>query len=86
MIESRCGSLCNECEWRERTGCTGCTNLEKPFWGECAVKLCCEGKNLEHCGQCSDFPCELLKEFAYDKEHGDDGKRIEQCRIWAAVK
>jgi hypothetical protein len=24
----------------------------------------------------------LLKQFAYDKEQGDDGKRIEQCRKW----
>jgi hypothetical protein len=25
----------------------------------------------------------LLNQFAYDKEQGDDGKRIEQCRKWA---
>ena len=33
------------------------------------------------CGEC-DFPCDLLNQFAYDKEQGDDGKRIEQCRKW----
>jgi len=45
----------------------------EPFWGDsCPVKSCCEGKGLEHCGKCSDFPCELLSQFAYDKEQGDD--------------
>jgi hypothetical protein len=34
---------------------------------------------------CGDFPCDLLNQFAYDKEQGDNGKRIEQCRKWAGV-
>ena len=32
---------------------------------------------------CGGFPCDLLNMFAYDKEQGDNGKRIEQCRKWA---
>ena len=83
MIESRCGILCGECGYRESMGCKGCVNIEKPFWGDaCPVKSCCEGKGLENCGMCEAFPCELLNSFAYDKEHGDDGKRITQCRKW----
>ncbi|HNX65184.1 MAG TPA: DUF3795 domain-containing protein [Oscillospiraceae bacterium] len=83
MIESRCGILCGECEYRESMGCKGCVNIEKPFWGDaCPVKSCCEGKGLENCGMCEVFPCELLNSFAYDKEQGDDGKRILQCRKW----
>ncbi|MEW6710633.1 MAG: DUF3795 domain-containing protein, partial [Candidatus Riflebacteria bacterium] len=31
------------------------------------------------------FPCQLLNKFAYDKEQGDNGKRIEQCRLWAQL-
>jgi len=46
------------------------------------VKGCCENRGHEHCGQCPEFPCNLLNEFAYDKEQGDDGKRIETCRRW----
>lgn len=85
MITSRCGILCNECTYREQVGCTMCTQIEKPFWGEsCPVKSCCEEKGKEHCGQCAEFPCELLTSFAYDEEQGDGGKRIEQCRKWAA--
>lgn len=84
MIESRCGLLCSECEYREQMNCGGCVLIDKPFWGEsCPVKSCCESKNHEHCGQCKDFPCEILHKFAYDMEEGDNGKRIEQCRKWA---
>lgn len=83
MIQSRCGILCDECEYRESMNCKGCVTMDKPFWGEaCAVKSCCENKGLEHCGQCNSFPCKTLNEFAYDKEQGDNGKRIEQCKAW----
>jgi len=63
--------------------CEGCIAIDKPFWGDfCPVKSCCEGRGLEHCGQCTEFPCSLLNEFAYDKKQGDGGKRIEICRLW----
>ncbi len=83
MVESRCGILCDECEYKEKTGCKGCINIEKPFWGEkCPVKSCCEEKGNIHCGMCSEFPCELLNQYAYDENQGDNGKRIVQCRCW----
>ena len=85
MIESRCGILCSECEYREKVNCEGCVNISKPFWGDsCPVKDCCEGRGYAHCGQCLEFPCDLLNDFAYDKEQGDNGKRIETCRMWAS--
>lgn len=81
MIESRCGILCGKCGFKDT--CKGCTQIEKPFWGEsCPVKSCCEGKGHVHCGQCADFPCELSNRFAYDPEQGDNGLRLEQCRKW----
>lgn len=83
MVESRCGIVCTECEYKEKVNCLGCVNINKPFWGEqCLVKACCEKNEHLHCGECDIFPCELLKQFAYDKEQGDDGKKIEQCRKW----
>ncbi len=82
-VESRCGLLCNECEYREKMHCKGCINITKPFWGDCCpVKKCCEDKLLKHCGECTDFPCSLLNSFSYHEEQGDDGRRIEQCRVW----
>lgn len=83
MIESRCGILCSECGYREQMNCQGCTQIDKPFWGEsCPVKACCEEKELAHCGLCKDFVCDLLHQFAYDEVQGDEGKRIEQCKKW----
>ncbi|MEW6713263.1 MAG: DUF3795 domain-containing protein, partial [Candidatus Riflebacteria bacterium] len=34
MIESRCGIVCHECDYREKMNCGGCVNISKPFWGE----------------------------------------------------
>jgi len=85
MVESRCGILCSECPDGKAVGCVGCATMEKPFWGEsCPVKSCCESKSQEHCGTCSEFPCDLLNQYSFDKEHGDDGKRIEQCKAWCS--
>jgi len=32
MIESRCGILCGQCQYREQMGCAGCVNIQKPFY------------------------------------------------------
>ena len=87
MIESRCGIICSECEFKSRIGCAGCINIEHPFWGEiCPVKSCVETKELNHCGECEDFPCKLAKSYAYDEKQGDQGKRLEQWRCWGKIK
>lgn len=84
MIQSRCGVLCDECKYKDSVNCKGCVHISKPFWGEsCPLKSCCEEKSLEHCGLCDEFPCKVLEQFAYDKDQGDDGKRIIQCKQWA---
>ena len=82
MIESRCGLSCSQCTYRETMGCPGCVNTDNPFWGECRVKSCCEDRKADHCGECTELPCDVLKEFSYDPDHGDHGARIEQCRKW----
>ena len=81
-IESRCGIECSKCPYKESHGCEGCINIKNPFWGECLVKKCSEGKELSNCGECEAFPCETLNAFAFDKEQGDNGQRIETCKIW----
>ena len=55
----------------------------KPFHGECPVAICCQNKDFIHCGECPNIPCELLMKYSLDKEHGDNGMRIGQCRMWA---
>lgn len=87
IVDSRCGLLCSECSYRESTGCAGCVDTAKPFWGEiCPVKACCEGKKLSHCGECAEFVCALLNQFAFDPKQGDNGRRIEQCRAWTLLE
>ena len=82
MFESRCGVCCNSCERKERKECKGCLHMDKPFWGGiCGVKSCCEGKKLDFCGQCEEFPCEMLSNMG--KEQGFDPMvKIEQCKKW----
>ncbi len=83
MFESRCGVACGSCERKADVDCTGCLTMEKPFWGgNCGVKDCCEGKGLDHCGLCAEFPCEMIAtmgvEFGYDPK-----PRLDNCRKWA---
>lgn len=83
MYESRCGVCCDSCERKEAVHCSGCLNMEKPFWGGlCGVKACCEEKKLNHCGECTEFPCEMLSLMGVDQGF-DPTIKIEQCRKWA---
>ena len=69
MCCSKCGMDCNKCSRKEEFGCLGCNNMQSGYWGEkCEIKECCEGKKLEHCGFCPDFPCEMLREISFDDE------------------
>jgi len=84
MIDSRCGLHCTGCGWKESHGCGGCIETNgHPFHGACPVAACCQDKGFVHCGECPEIPCALLTQFSYDKKHGDDGARIEQCKKWA---
>jgi hypothetical protein len=46
--------------------CKGCWNITNDcFWkcgcGSLDFRVCCNEKNIEHCGECADFPCEHYK-------------------------
>lgn len=85
MIDSRCGLKCATCSYKESHGCKGCIETNgNPFHGECPVAVCCQSKENSHCGECSNFACNLLIEYSNDPVHGDDpkGARIEQCKSW----
>ena len=87
MIDSRCGLHCTDCDWKESHNCGGCIETSgNPFHGECPVAQCSINKNISHCGECSEIPCELLTQYSCDAEHGDDprGARIEQCKQWVS--
>ena len=68
-----CGEYCGFCLYykKEKTpSCSGCANHKgHPFWGECKLYACATEHKVEHCGLCTDFPCDLfVKQF--DPEHG----------------
>lgn len=71
--ESRCGVSCAACESFLGGGCPGCIAAEK----ECAVTACAKQKGRRFCGECGEFPCEILME--YEKQPGKAGC-VENCR------
>ena len=57
-----------------------------PFYEEeipCPVAVCVMQKGLSFCGECTDFPCQLLTDYSNDTEHGDNppGARITACKM-----
>jgi hypothetical protein len=61
-----CGRLCEFCDGYLDGPCRGCGyQLGETRRGECALFKCCvEQRGLEHCGLCSDFPCQLFVNHA----------------------
>ena len=86
MYQSRCGVWCDECERRESVNCQGCIHMEKTFWGGvCQVKVCCEEKGLAHCGECTQFPCDMCAHMGEDMGF-DPQPRLAKLREWASEK
>lgn len=84
MYESRCGICCNQCERKEEVDCKGCLEMKTTFWGgNCGVKSCCETKKLNHCGECGDFPCEMLATMGVELGY-DPAPRLANCKKWAS--
>lgn len=50
--------------------CMGCRAQDgECFCGDCHLRACCDGKQLDHCGQCGDFPCVEYVEWTEGTEH-----------------
>ena len=64
-LASPCGLYCGECLYFEEQ-CQGCVpSGGQPSWGKCRTYACTKTKNVEHCGECSEFPCALfLKQYS----------------------
>ncbi len=66
--------------------CDGCKSAEVIFWcSRCRIKECAEGKGLEFCFECRDFPCGVLLEFEGSAEHHEgviqELKRIREVGV-----
>ncbi|MCK4498485.1 DUF3795 domain-containing protein [Candidatus Bathyarchaeota archaeon] len=59
-----CGTHCGVCEFytkKKIPHCSGCASENgHPFWGECKLFACAKKHSVSHCGDCTDFPCELF--------------------------
>lgn len=86
--ESMCGCSCPTCEFVEQCGCKGCFESKGyPFHGECSFALCCMKRGHLHCGECEEFPCKKIHDFAFDPVYGDaNGSRLDILRKWAQKK
>ncbi|MDE6593108.1 MAG: hypothetical protein K2K57_08625, partial [Oscillospiraceae bacterium] len=67
-----CGADCNDCPFGEENDCPGCGGL----WEDCDIVRCAAVKGHEHCGLCDKFPCDLLRDAAFDPDSGDNGDRL----------
>lgn len=87
LVTTYCGLDCTNCEYKEPCNCNGCVATKgMPFHAEeipCSVAACVMQKGLSFCGECTDFPCQLLTDYSNDTEHGDNppGARITACKM-----
>lgn len=84
-ITTYCGLDCGKCEYKEQCNCGCCVaSGGNPFWAageaKCEIAECVKGRGIRFCGECGEFPCEVLKRYSFDKEQGDEGARIENCK------
>ena len=83
-----CGLYCGGCgSFHENSavGCKGC-RIEPNLVSDCPTIPCAVKKGLLHCGECSDFPCEMMSSFYSDgiKHHAlalENIKRIQEIGI-----
>jgi len=48
--------------------CYGCKSSRVAKWCEkCGIRVCAIEKHVENCGDCTDFPCPRLQQFATDR-------------------
>lgn len=73
LLLSPCGTYCGPCEFlnrEEKPSCLGCGYQKgQPFWGECKVYACSKEREVSHCGECPEFPCEVFVN-QFDPSHG----------------
>lgn len=86
MIESYCSLMCQACEDKKSGNCEGCiVSAGRPFHGSCEVAECAIQRKKRFCGECEDFPCEIITRYSNDQEHGDKGARIVRCQEWKGI-
>lgn len=85
IIESYCGLQCNNCDAKKSHRCGGCVASNGILYQEkCEIAECAKSRGKRFCGECEQFPCEIIERISHDPEYGDNGTRIERCRAMKA--
>ena len=61
--------------------CPGC-RADASLCEECGIRDCARARSVDHCGDCADFPCSRLRQFAEDGlvHHAEIIKSLEQLK------
>ena len=54
----KCGFYCGSCVTLIKGNCKGCMLEHNP--GDCYTRDCVIKKKLHYCGECEEFPCEVI--------------------------
>jgi hypothetical protein len=51
--------------------CNGCRSEKRSYWCEhiCQIKPCADKRGIEFCGECDEYPCDMLKDFQKERPH-----------------
>lgn len=86
-MRAYCGTYCETCDWKEKMNCKGCKqHASEVFWGKCEIASCAMSNDINHCGECSNVPCDNLVEAFNHPEHGDNGERLKNLMKWKEGK
>jgi hypothetical protein len=82
--------------WGEGFACRGCRSAQlyiHPGCAECRIRACAEGRGIDHCGLCAEFPCRRLLAFQGDgrPHHADVVAQLEEMaamgpKVWLAAQ
>jgi len=67
----------------EEVKCLGCrSEVKGPYCRMCKMVTCADERGVEFCAQCTDYPCEIIKDFQTAMPHRADlfesGERIKE--------
>ncbi|MDD4600737.1 hypothetical protein SDC9_20905 [bioreactor metagenome] len=92
---SVCGVICGDCK-SYGTECAGCQQIEgKVFWAQyigadiCPTYKCVRDKSVNHCGECTQMPCELwfsLKDPGWSEEEHQASIKMRQEALTRSKK
>jgi hypothetical protein len=61
----------------EQVKCLGCKGPVASCWGDsCEIRKCAEGRGIEFCYQCRDYPCKELESLFESKPVARDNLKI----------